>query len=79
MSSPNDSIVLNNTHYKEEKRKDEAIIRLPTEEDIKNSDTMYLYVENTHGSKQFIPFDCTNLKELTICNSKKKVIEKFNK
>lgn len=77
MSSPSDSIVLNNTQYKE-KKKDEASITLPTEEDIKNSDTMYLFVENTHGSKQFIPFDCTNLKELTICNSKEKIIEKFH-
>jgi hypothetical protein len=56
----------------------EIKVTLPTQEDIENSNTLYLYVENNNGSKQFIPVDCSNIKEFLFLTDKEEALEKFN-
>jgi len=59
--------------------KDEIEIILPTKEDIKNSDTLYIFIEDKFGNKQFIPIDCRKIKEFVILTNKEEAIKKCSK
>lgn len=55
---------------------DEIKITIPTQEDLKKSVTLYLFVENIYGYKQFVPVDSKNLKEMVILTNKEEALAK---